>query len=361
MFNNSAHIGHNKFAVLVVGGEPKAVWTGSTNWTSTGLCAQTNNTIVLESRAVAAAYLDYWNRLHADEQPAPNGLDKPNNNNQRLPLRESNMQPVHADLDGGNTKIDLWFSPNTRVTGSAQTRTTPPDLAVVFSLMKGARDAIFFLVFNPGRTAPGTTGDDVNTVVSAGIDFGRFDPRLLVLGAISDPSAMPGFEPAPKPEGGKPKIPPLAIWSPPGAPRVLMIRAAAIKDIVGDFQRELLSAGHAIIHDKIVVIDPLSETNCALITGSHNLGFKASYANDENLVVVRGNRALALAYAVHILDVYDHYKFRAVLEQQVRDALLKGQPAPKRPTGKGFLQTDDDWQDPYVDGHKGQELAYFMR
>jgi phosphatidylserine/phosphatidylglycerophosphate/cardiolipin synthase-like enzyme len=50
----------------------------------------------------------------------------------------------------------------------------------------------------------------------------------------------------------------------------------------------------AIIHDKIVVIDPSSD-DCVVVTGSHNLGFKASYANDENLLVIRGNRALAVA------------------------------------------------------------------
>ena len=48
MFNNSDHIGHNKFAVLLdKHGKPTTVWTGSTNWTPTGLCAQTNNTIIL--------------------------------------------------------------------------------------------------------------------------------------------------------------------------------------------------------------------------------------------------------------------------------------------------------------------------
>jgi phosphatidylserine/phosphatidylglycerophosphate/cardiolipin synthase-like enzyme len=98
-----------------------------------------------------------------------------------------------------------------------------------------------------------------------------------------------------------------------------------------------------------------------VITGSHNLGFKASYANDENMLVLRGNKALALAYTTHVLDIYDHYKFRAVLEQQARDAMLKGKPKPKQPTGKGFLQTTDKWQDPYIAGEKGQELAYFMR
>jgi phosphatidylserine/phosphatidylglycerophosphate/cardiolipin synthase-like enzyme len=105
----------------------------------------------------------------------------------------------------------------------------------------------------------------------------------------------------------------------------------------------------------------MSETDCVVITGSHNLGFKASYANDENMLVLRGNRPLALAYTTHVLDIYDHYKFRAVLEQQTREIMLKGKPPPKRPTGKGFLQTTDEWQDPYISGEKGKELAYFLR
>ncbi|WMY10949.1 phospholipase D-like domain-containing protein [Paraburkholderia phenoliruptrix] len=72
---------------------------------------------------------------------------------------------------------------------------------------------------------------------------------------------------------------------------------------MGNFERELLSAGNAIIHDKILVIDPLSEDDCVIVTGSHNLGYKASYANDDNLVVVRRNPALAQAYMVHVLDL----------------------------------------------------------
>src|SRR5262245_64989434 len=53
------------------------------------------------------------------------------------------------------------------------------------------------------------------------------------------------------------------------------------------------SLGHAIIHDKIVVIDPLSE-NGAVVMGSHNLVYKASYENDENFVIIRGPRARSL-------------------------------------------------------------------
>jgi phosphatidylserine/phosphatidylglycerophosphate/cardiolipin synthase-like enzyme len=363
MFNNSAHIGHNKFAVLLdKTGKPTAVWSGSTNWTPTGLCAQSNNTIVVESEDVAQAYFEYWTRLHADELPEPDPLSAPLGSDQGPELRKANAKPSPAKLDNGKTEVELWYSPNTPKTGTPKTRTVPPDLEFVFSLMKRAKDAIFFLVFNPGRTDP--EGEDVNTVVSAGIDFGRLDPKLTVFGAISDPTALPGFVAPPKDapqDKNAPKIPNAAIFSPSGVPNVLMIRAAAINDLISDFQREILSAGHAIIHDKIVVIDPMSETDCVVITGSHNLGFKASYANDENMLILRGNRALALAYTVHVLDVYDHYKFRAALEQQARDAMLKGNPKPKKPTGKGFLQTTDKWQDPYIAGEKGKELAYFLR
>jgi phosphatidylserine/phosphatidylglycerophosphate/cardiolipin synthase-like enzyme len=342
-----------------VGGMPKAVLTGSTNWTSTGLCAQTNNTIILESFDLAQAYLEYWHRLLADKLPIPKPLTAQLNSNQGKSLRKANETPTPATV--GKASISAWFSPNTPTVGTPKNRTVPPDLEAVFNLMKKAQDAIFFLVFNPGRT--GTEADDVNTIVSAGIDFGRLDSKLLVTGAISDPTAMPGYE-APKKGEKKPKnaqkIPQPAIFSPSGARNVLMIRAAAVSDLIGDFQKELLSAGHAIIHDKIVVIDPLSEENCTVITGSHNLGFKASYANDENMLIIRGNRDLALAYAVHVLDVYDHYKFRAALEQQKREAILAGKPAPKKPNGKGFLDTNDKWQDPYFNGEKGKERDYFL-
>ncbi len=127
----------------------------------------------------------------------------------------------------------------------------------------------------------------------------------------------------------------------------MMVRPAALHDPVANFDKELLKIGHAIVHDKVVVIDPMSEEDCVVVTGSHNLGFKASYANDENLAVIRGNRALACAYAVHVLDVYEHYRFRAVQEEIRREAELAGKSVEKA-VGRGFLREDDTWQDKYV-------------
>jgi hypothetical protein len=53
MFNSSTHIGHNKFVVhLNKAGVPQAVFTGSTNWTSTGIAGQTNNALLIEDPTV---------------------------------------------------------------------------------------------------------------------------------------------------------------------------------------------------------------------------------------------------------------------------------------------------------------------
>lgn len=105
------------------------------------------------------------------------------------------------------------------------------------------------------------------------------------------------------------------------------------------------------IHDKVLVIDPLSD-DCVVVLGSHNLGFKAFYANDENMLIITGDKALAQAYAVHILDVYDHYRFRAVEAQLKKDG-KKG--------WSGFLAVNDSWLDGYVDRSKGALTRYFAR
>ena len=82
------------------------------------------------------------------------------------------------------------------------------------------------------------------------------------------------------------------------------------------------------------MIDPFSD-DCVVVTGSHNLGYRASHNNDENMVVVHGHRALAEAYACHVLDVYDHYAWRWWLH---KDPKQFGKP----------LDPTDAWQDRYI-------------
>ncbi len=347
MFNNSTHIGHNKFVVHVDPGEtPQAVFTGSTNWTATGVAGQTNNALVIESAPVAAAFLDYWNRLHADALPVPDPLSAAMSASQPgAALRQANRTATSIALPEGGA-VKLWFSPNMPQRRKPKNPPVPPDLEDVYRRMRLAREAVFFLAFYPGQR-----GKDC--IIGEAVEIGRKDSSLLVMGAISSPQAMPNYEPPDEDDdeddddgaAGSPSI----FFE----ENVRLVRASRIedRDVVGDFGREVLSAGRAIIHDKIVVIDPLSP-GCTVILGSHNLGFKASYSNDENLVIVSGHQALAVAYMVHVLDVWDHYRFRAVEAERRRQG---------RDGWSGFLQTSDAWQDPHFERDIDRLARYLAR
>jgi hypothetical protein len=88
---DATHIGHNKFVVYTdsTGKNAQAVLAGSTNWTCTGLCAQSNNSVIVSNAKIAGFYLDYWNRLKADTDNA-DGVTK---NLQNIDFRKANEGP----------------------------------------------------------------------------------------------------------------------------------------------------------------------------------------------------------------------------------------------------------------------------
>ena len=103
--------------------------------------------------------------------------------------------------------------------------------------------------------------------------------------------------------------------------------------------------------DRIVVIDPFAD-DCVVVTGSHNLGYQASYNNDENLLMIKGNKKLAMAYATHVLDVYDHFAWRWTVNQgsNAVDAHLK--------------TTADEWLNKYFDANgkiHNAQLNFWMQ
>jgi phosphatidylserine/phosphatidylglycerophosphate/cardiolipin synthase-like enzyme len=333
----SGHIGHNKFLVYANGsGTPKAVLLGSTNWTPTGLCAQTNNTLVIDDDALATRYLAYWNKLAADTRAAKGDAKR---------LQGSTLRTWDAsgkDLKVDGAPLESWFSPNTpKARTKSANEKRPPDMAVVADRIAKAKHAILFLAFYPG------TPSIANWTGLAA----RNNKNLFVRGCVTNPSAAEGFyyelkgtTPPKKVKGQKTVA--------KEDPRVIAADAFDGKLVPQGWDKEILQAGFAIIHDKIVVIDPFAD-DCVVVTGSHNLGHKASFDNDENLVIIEGNKKLAVAYATHVLDVYDHFSWRHAVKQKGAagtDQYLAGKP--------------DDWLDRYFDkdGHiKNAQLNFWMQ
>jgi phosphatidylserine/phosphatidylglycerophosphate/cardiolipin synthase-like enzyme len=343
MFNNN-HIGHNKFAVFrAANGAAKSVMTGSTNWTTTGICGQSNNALILDDAKIAKAYDTYWANLNSDNFPPPVPADAPGHaeQSQGVPLRAANR----TASAGKGAKV--WFSPNDPERGRKDSNLRPVDLADVFERIKNAKDAIFFLAFNPSAQGE-------NSVISAALEAAAARPGLIVQGAISDAKAMPNYiAPVKDPVTKKTVNPGSAPYVFPDSKaefaqfrNVSIVRAASLTKALtsGPFISEVLTVGHAIVHDKIILIDPASD-NSVIVTGSHNLGYKASYENDENMLIIEGNRPLTAAYTVHFLDVFDHYKFRAF----------------RHKFGKNNqeLKFEDAWLKPYAEKTKGAAARYF--
>jgi phosphatidylserine/phosphatidylglycerophosphate/cardiolipin synthase-like enzyme len=348
------HIVHNKFLIYVDAKGPCAVLTGSTNWTSTGLCAQTNNVLVIEDRDVATRYMGYWQQLQKDEAAHEN--KKSPQPFQGSDLRTWDKSEKQFELDNQSTKTDpaapshlsSYFSPNTAKQRSKNKKAEiePIDMNDLETRIMKAEHAVLFLAFIPGTPS----------IVNFASKAQTADEKLFVRGCLTSPDAagvfyyaLRGTDPpkrvrVPKGQPKKAKVPVKQ------DPRVIAAQALDPKTAPKGWLPELLKAGFAITHDKIVVIDPFAD-NCAVVTGSHNLGYQASYNNDENLVIVEGNKKLATAYATHILDVYDHFSWRW--------AQKRGAPS------DGYLKsTPDEWLDRYFDQSgniKTAQLKFWMQ
>jgi phosphatidylserine/phosphatidylglycerophosphate/cardiolipin synthase-like enzyme len=326
---NKGHIGHNKFVVYREGKVARAVLCGSTNWTATGLCAQSNNSIIFESAELADDYFKYWQRLKKDTDDA--GGDA--KDLQSKPLRNSDKKEnsVHDLTNGGGESggnVRVWFSPNTtqksvprskKKAGAApKIPPTPPDLEEVFELIEKAKQGVLFLAFIPGSPSIVSKLKEVYT------DKRKKQELFYLRGAATSPDPASVFRVDLYHRSATSDATVRGVADPPGAAKA----SANVSSVAGIFatfaawEAEIYKIGHAVIHDKILVIDPFTDDSI-VVTGSHNLGFKASYSNDENLVIVRKDRPVAEAYAAHVLDVYEHYRWRWKLQAPIRDAFQK--------------------------------------
>lgn len=361
---NKGHIGHNKFVVYVKHNKAVAVLCGSTNWTATGLCAQSNNSMVIESPELADEYWQYWKRLKQDTQQA-NGTAT---QLQAKPLRDRDAKPNSAHKLSNESgqpsgSVEVWFSPNTKQKSVPRPKpATPPDLQEVFAAIDAAQQGALFLAFIPGNPS-------IVSKLKETYDQKRQDGSLFYLrGAATSPDPASDFRVELYHRTARSNESVRAVADPP----TIRSTSAGVVSVAGIFaafaawEAEIYKLGHAVIHDKILVLDPFTD-HSVVVTGSHNLGFKASYANDENLVIIRNDRAVAEAYAAHVLDVYEHYRWRWKVQEPIRDELARLKK--KKPNAEAadlwreaianvggatlkktwqYLAREDTWQDYYV-------------
>ncbi len=272
---------HNKFAVFCdENNKPAVVWTGSTNWTRTGFCTQNNNGLEIRDGTIAGDFVRHWQALHDNGSKTPSALAK--QDDKELP----------GKTDGA--RVRLWFTPTTK----------SGDLKRATSLIGGCKQGLLCLMLNPGNDGLLEPILELCKRKDA-----KGNPKLFVRGVLNQFPAQ--GKDSPKDE--------LKLLTSDGQHQTFknedlnaVTRPAGIDASADWWLRELKNTGKFMIavHSKVIVIDPAG-AHPVVMTGSHNFSKRASTVNDDHLVIIEGDGALACSYAANIIGIYNTYRWQA--------------------------------------------------
>jgi len=308
--NPQGAIMHNKFVVLLekTGKElvPKAVWTGSTNWTDGGIYGQLNVGHAIYEPDVAATYEAYFQLLRADTGAAD------------LKKALTELTPVPSPLPPEHRTRPI-FSPQ-------------PNLGMIDLYASICSGAKCLMVCAPFELHP--------TIRKALLKQPAGTLHYLLL----DKERSLG-----KPE---------EVTVQEADPRNTISVATTVSSPLHDFQGKLLQGKESFlhagihIHSKIILADPFG-SDPILATGSANYSTNSSTKNDSNTLMIRGNTAVTDIYATEFMRMFEHYHFRASLAAAQEKAKAAGQKVKDEPMG---LKEEDVWSDKYYQPGSIEEL-----
>jgi phosphatidylserine/phosphatidylglycerophosphate/cardiolipin synthase-like enzyme len=278
-------ISHNKFIVLLHHGEPIEVWTGSTNFTDGGIFGHSNCGHLVRDKDVATAYFEYWEELHKDPEMKE--------------IRPWNEGIFH--IPDGFTAVgtDTVFSPRSNL-----------DLLRWYAqLMDKASTAVFL-----------TAAFGVNDLFEEVLEHPKSYLRYVLLeSADRDMDLLNG--------------------SP--------LNEVAVANILpqNEFERWMeehltgLNAHVKYVHTKYMIIDPLGE-DPLVITGSANFSDASTRKNDENMLVIRGDKRVADIYLSEFMRLFNHFQFRG---------FVRARATTRAENARSFLVPDDSWKVRYYE------------
>ena len=302
---NKSFIAHNKFIVRSKDGVPEAVWTGGTNFSEGGIFGHSNVAHVVEDPTVAARFRDYWLLL----------ADDPTNTT--LKPQVSALTPIPPDPPIGGTTV--LFSPR-------------PGLALLerYADIARAAQAGLFMTFAFGMN---DLWKDVYRTAAATLRF-----------ALMEAKTRP-MEDGPDKEAEARAIDELRRVN----ANVFAIGALIRTNQFDGWVKERLTGLNSnvrYVHNKFMLVDPLG-SDPIVIAGSANFSGPSTDQNDENMLIVRGNRRVAEIYLGEFMRLYSHHAFRESLTFQDAHA------APKP------LRTDDWWRDYFGGSSRSLRREFF--
>lgn len=314
-------IQHNKFMVLIRDGRPVRVWTGSTNLTEGGIYGQANVGHVVRDERAAQAFLDYWTLLAGDPGGPTSAKSNPVNANFLKAVEALSPVPAtRAKIPIGVTPI---FSPR-------------PSLA--------ALDLYRTLLADARRLSCGTFPFTLDRTWREPLVRGGRNGRLCYL--LLD-----------KPDRTKPtKAHPEPVIKLDAEHHIYQAYGSEIGTMLGKWVAETnnvrlsLNKWVSYVHLKFILSDPLS-ADPIVVTGSANFSRASTVENDENMLIIRGDRRVADIYFTEFNRLWGHYYFRSVAERTKRQLIQRNNAARRSTQGQQFLsETAQEWLANYEPG-----------
>lgn len=302
-----SYISHNKFIVKLENGEPISVWTGGMNFSRGGIYGQSNVAHIVRSKPIAEDFMQYWELLSQDL-----GSTSTRKQVEHITPTLENRPRI------GSTSV---FSPRKNLD--------------ILEYYKG-------LGLNAKQGVLMTFAFGVNDMFKEVYENSNAEFRFALLEKKTRNFRNPEDKIAEEKKIDKLR------WS----KRNLFAIGSFIKTNEFDgWVKERLSGFNKYvnyIHNKFMLVDPLTD-DPIVINGSANFSDASTTKNDENMLVVRGNKTVADIYFGEYFRLYSHHAFRESLPWR------KAGNKPKN------LSVEDWWEDHFGDTQRAYKRIYFSK
>jgi phosphatidylserine/phosphatidylglycerophosphate/cardiolipin synthase-like enzyme len=294
---------HNKFFILSKNDKPQAVWTGSTNLSENGIFGHSNLGHIVEDKDVAQAFMDYWDRLNDDPKV---GAD----------YRDANMEATPAPPDPWESETTAVFSP----------RGTKLEALEWYADVAGKAKKGLFMTFAFGMHK------SFKDVYMQNDDVLRM---ALLETAVNNPKNAEQDKKDIQTLRNRPNV-------------VVAIGNRIVTNAFDRWLKEMAQVKEDVhvhwIHTKYMLVDPLGASPI-VISGSANFSKASTDTNDENMLIIRGNKRIADIYFGEYIRLYTHYAFREAVKWAMEKEKL-GKPQDWKPQ---YLIDKDSWMKDYFD------------
>ncbi len=328
-------IAHNKFIILLKNGKPIQVWTGSTNLTAGGIFGQSNVGHIVRDEAVAAKYLEYWQKLAADPKmasakndPADAGMRNWNVIHQPdlteevpphsitpifSPRLTTGMLEWYADrLDTAKKSVHFTaaFGVSQEIGAKLSQKRTP----------KEQQAFLRYILLESKPSKPQSDRRKAKAKAQGGeipvdyYDFVKFPENRIAYGDLLRNR-----------KGQK-------------AERQMLVERLSGLNINVDY-----------LHTKYLLVDPLTD-DPLVITGSANFSEASTTNNDENMLLIRGDTCVADIFLTEFTRLFNHFYKRNLVNQM----------SDKEFEQTRFLTPDDSWTKPYYQEGSQEEAERLL-